>query len=321
MPLLTVFTAPKPFGKNPHIDIIQRNCILACKNLGDDVELVIVGYEQGIADVAKEYGVKCYSDVRTTPQGTPLVSSIFDLARRANNSPLLSVINADNLIMSDYIEAGRRMLEVSQKFLMCGQRWDINIPEPLQFGKDWQVELRKRVLSEGKPLGVVGSDFFMFPRNCFVDMPDFAIGRSGWDNWMIYKARREGWMTVDFTEAVVVAHENHDYSHLPGGKPPYRLPETQNNIRLAGGKYHLFLVDDSNWKMNAKREIQRPKLTWKKFWREFEIFPLVKCHSDFFYKVTYFIVQPSKAFGDLKSWFVQLLRKLGLKKPVVEKAE
>ena len=314
MPLLTVFTAPKPFGKNPHIDIIQRNCIQVCKNLGDEVELVVVGYEQGIAEVAKEYGVKCYTDVRTTPLGTPLVSSIFELARQANDSPLLSVINADNLILPDYIEAGKRMLEISDRFLMCGQRWDINITELLTFSPGWQEQLKNRIRTQGRPLGIVGSDFFMFPRKCFTDMPDFAIGRSGWDNWMIYKARREGWMTVDFTDAVTVGHENHDYSHLPGGKPPYRLPETQNNIRLAGGKYHLFLVNDSNWNMNREGEVIRLKITWKKFWREFEIFPLVKWHSDFLYKFTYAIAQPKKAWDDFKTWAIQLLRKIGLKR-------
>jgi hypothetical protein len=320
-PIITIFTAPKPFGKNPHIDIIQRNCILTCKHLGAEVEFVLIGYEDGIAETAKELGVKCFTNVRTTPQGTPLVSSIFELARSANDSPLLSVINADNLLLPDYVAAAKAMLQQADKFLMCGQRLDVDINKPLDFSPGWQNNLRQCILKEGKPLGIVGSDFFIFPRQCYTDMPDFAIGRSGWDNWMIYKARREGWMTVDFTDAVTVGHENHDYSHLPGGKPPYRLPETQNNIRLAGGKYHLFLLNDSNWIMNSERQVVRPKITWKKFWREFEIFPLVKWHSDFLYKFTYAITRPKKAWNDFKTWAVQLLRKIGLKKQISEKTE
>jgi len=137
------------------------------------------------------------------------------------------------------------MFNIGGKFLMCGQRYDINITELLKFSPGWQEQLRQKILKDGVPLGVAGSDFFIFPRECYLNMPDFAIGRSGWDNWMIYKARREGWKTIDITKSVVVGHENHDYSHLPGGNPPYRLPETQENIRLAGGKYHLFLLNDS----------------------------------------------------------------------------
>ena len=30
-------------------------------------------------------------------------------------------------------------------------------------------------------------------------MPDFAIGRAGWDNWMIYHARQQGWPVIDGT--------------------------------------------------------------------------------------------------------------------------
>lgn len=314
MPLMTIFTGPKPFGKNPLIDIIQRNCILACKNLGPDVEVVLVGYEQGIAETARELGVMHYPNVRTTPQGTPLVSSIFELARQANDSPLLAMINADNIFMSDFVTACRSMLDKADKFLICGDRLDVIIPNLMDFSPGWEEALREKLLKEGVNMGVAGSDYFVFPRTCYTDMPDFAIGRSGWDNWMIYKARYEGWMTVDITKSVIACHQNHDYSHLPGNKPPYRLPETLNNIRLAGGKHRLFLLSDANYDLIDMQPVKKP-LQGKRFWREFEIFPLVKYHSDFLYRFTYAITQPKKAWGDFKEWTVKLLRKLGLKKP------
>ena len=34
----------------------------------------------------------------------------------------------------------------------------------------------------------------------------------------------------------MIIHQNHDYSHLPGGQPHYNHPETDENIRLAGGR-------------------------------------------------------------------------------------
>jgi hypothetical protein len=71
------------------------------------------------------------------------------------------------------------------------------------------------------------------------DIPDFTIGRAGWDNWMIYKARKEGWAVIDCTPSVMIVHQNHDYSHLPGAKPHYEHPETNENIRLAGGQANI----------------------------------------------------------------------------------
>jgi hypothetical protein len=53
---------------------------------------------------------------------------------------------------------------------------------------------------------------------------------------MIYKARKEGWAVIDCTPSVMIVHQNHDYSHLPGGKPHYEHPDTNENIRLAGGQ-------------------------------------------------------------------------------------
>lgn len=315
MPLVTIFTGPKPFGKNTHIDIIQENCIRACKQLGPDVEVVMVGYEEGIESTAKKLGVRCYTDVRTTPQGTPLVSSIFDLARRANDSPLLAMINTDNLFLSDFLAACQSMLNRADRFLMCGDRLDVKITEPIVFKAKWEDELRNKMLTEGVNMGVVGSDYFVFPRACFTDMPDFAIGRSGWDNWMIYKARKEGWMTVDISKSITAGHQNHDYSHLPGGKPPYRLPETMNNIKLAGGKYHLFMLSDADYELINMQPVKK-NLAGKRFWREFEIYPLVKIHSDFLYKITYAIIRPGKAWNDFKEWIVAILRKMGLKKAV-----
>ncbi len=52
-----------------------------------------------------------------------------------------------------------------------------------------------------------GSDYFIFPRACFKDIPDFTVGRAGWDNWMIYQARRQGWDAVDCSEDLDIIHQ------------------------------------------------------------------------------------------------------------------
>ena len=56
MPLITIFTAPKPFT-DPHIDVIQRNAIRSWLSLGGDVEVILVGDEAGMSAVASEYRV------------------------------------------------------------------------------------------------------------------------------------------------------------------------------------------------------------------------------------------------------------------------
>jgi hypothetical protein len=234
MAFLTIFTAPKPFT-DAHIAVIQRNALAAWTRL-PDVEVLLIGEEAGMAEAAREFGLRHLPDVARNESGTPLVSSIFAMARQASDSPLLACVNADILLMPDFVTAAQNMAAQARHFLMVGQRWDLDVESPLDFAAGWESGLARRVKESGKLHPPAGSDYFVFPRECFADIPDFAIGRAGWDNWMIYEARRRKWPVADATQDVTIIHQSHDYRHLPGGQPHYKLPESGENIRLAGGR-------------------------------------------------------------------------------------
>ena len=53
MAFLTFFSTPKPFTR-PHIDLIQRNAIQSWLRAGEDVEVILIGEEEGLAEVAAE---------------------------------------------------------------------------------------------------------------------------------------------------------------------------------------------------------------------------------------------------------------------------
>jgi hypothetical protein len=260
MPFLTIFSAPKPFT-NPHIATIQRNAIRSWQQLGDEVDVVLVGDESGLAETAAELGIRQLPEVRRNEWGTPLVSSIFDQARRASQARLLAYLNADILVMPDFFQAASQIAAQAERFLIVGQRWDLDVRQALEFGPGWAARLRAEVLSNGRLHAPAGSDYFVFPRPLLADMPDFAIGRAGWDNWTIYHALRSGWEVVDITHAVMVVHQDHDYSHLPGGRPHYDLEESDRNQALAGGMSHLYTVLDTNKELAAgKIRSHRPSL-------------------------------------------------------------
>jgi len=253
MTLLTIFSAPKPFT-DPHINTIQRNAIRSWCKLGPDVEVLLVGEESGLAEAAQEFGVKHLSQVARNNQGTPLVSSIFALAREFSSASLLAYVNADILLLPNFLETARRMVELSDKFLLVGQRWDMDIQTPLDFSDGWERRMDQQIRTFGKFHPPTGSDYFIFHRSCFMEIPDFAIGRAGWDNWMIYQARRQGWQVVDATESITIIHQNHDYSHLPGGQVHRHLPESDENMRLSGGREitRFSLLDVNRRLVNGK---------------------------------------------------------------------
>ncbi|MBC8506413.1 MAG: glycosyltransferase family 2 protein [Anaerolineales bacterium] len=245
MTFLTIFTAPKPF-LDTHIDTIQRNAIQSWQHLGDDVEVLLIGEEDGLAEVAQEYSLKHLPDVARNEWGTPLVSSIFSLAREASKAPVLAYVNADMLLMPEFVNVARITVEQSKEFLIVGRRWDLDLNEQLSFDDNWVSELRNSVQTNGILHAPAGSDYFIFPRTIFADIPDFAIGRAGWDNWMIYQGLQKKWSVVDATESLVVIHQNHDYAHLPGGQMHYDLEETQINAELGGGMQNMYMVLDAS---------------------------------------------------------------------------
>lgn len=303
---LTIFTAPKPFT-NPHIAMIQRNAIRSWKQLGNpqpgaQVEVALIGKEEGIAEAAAELGATHLPDVRCNSLGTPLISSMFDLARQLNSGPLLCCINTDIVLLPGFIETAQKIATQFQQFLMVGQRWDLDVLDALNFSMGWEERLRNCLHSNGRLHPRGGSDYFVYPRSCFVHIPDFAIGRAGWDNWMIYEARQRGWPTVDATGSVDIIHQSHDYSHLPDGQPHYRLPETFENTRLAGGKRHIFHLIDCDRSLQGEKLRLYPA-SWEKFWREVEIFPLVHLHSEGLGMVFYTLFHPVRAYRDFRMWW------------------
>jgi hypothetical protein len=270
MSLTTLFSAPKPFT-NPHIAMIQRNAIRSWKLL-PDVEVVLLGEEEGLAETAKELGVKHIPHVKRNANGVPLISSMFQLARENSNSELLCIINTDMVLMPDFVEAARRSRMLRDKYVLLSQRWDYDITTSLDFAEEWQSRLREDVRKQNQLHRPAGSDFFLFPKNCYQDIPNFTIGRAGWDNWMIYKARKENWAVIDCTPSVMIVHQNHDYSHLPGAKPHYDHPETNENIRLAGGQASVrYTILDATHQLVGDT-LARPKMTSLRFTRKFELF-------------------------------------------------
>jgi hypothetical protein len=302
MTKLTIFSAPKAFT-DPNIARIQLNAIASWKQMGSDVEVILIGEEEGLKQAANDLGVIHLPDVRRNRLGTPLVSSIFELARAHNQSPLLMYVNADILLFPEFLSQSEQLTAQKDRFLLVGQRWDLQVDHLLEYSLGWDQKLRKECFANGQLHPRGGSDYFLFPRACFSAVPDFAIGRAGWDNWMIYHARRSNWSVVDGSRTVQIIHQNHDYGHLPNGQPHYRLPESQENVTLAGGLRTIFTLEDCEYTYE-KGILRKINKQGKSFWREVEIFPLVKLHAEPLALLFYGLFHPHKAFAEIKTWLV-----------------
>lgn len=314
MALITIFTVPKAF-KHPHISLIQRNTVKNLASLGPDVNALLIGDDEGVAEVAAEYGVRHIPNIARNDQGTPIVASAFQLAREYSDTPLLACINADNLLMPDFVETARLVSHHFKNFLLSGQRYELDITELLDFSPGWDERLRADILLRSKPLGQNALEYMIFPRDQFVDMPPFAFGRSAWDNWVAFKARWEGWAFVDASDSIILGHQNHDYSHLPGNRPPYRLKESLDNIRMGGGRRAIFSLNDVTHLVDNGNVIPRP-FSFGYFLRRIETFPLLRLRSFALAEVMNMIYHPSKAYGEWRGRIMSKLDRTMKSKPV-----
>ncbi len=312
MAYLTIFSAPKPFT-DPHIAMIQRNAIRSWQLLGPEVEVLLLGEEEGLAGAASELNVRHIPEIHRNDSGTPLISSMITTARENSTAPYLALINADIILLPGFVESIQAVEKQLQPFLILGHRWDLDVRAPVDFSAGWDSHLRQMVSDLGRLHKSKGSDYFVFARSQFAEYPDFAIGRAGWDNWTIYHARRQGWAVVDATHDINIIHQQHDYAHLPGGKIHYTHPESDENLRMAGGKRYIFTLLDANHVL-VNGKVQAYPRTISKILRDFETIPVLTGQNRFWMDVFFYLTHPVKF---IRQKLPRLARILG----IPEKAE
>ncbi len=268
MKKLCIFTAPKPL-RDAHVATIQRNAIRSWVAMSPDVEVFLVGDEEGLSQVAKELGVLQIKDVKCNAHGTPLVSSIFDVARQASEAPLLAYVNADILLFPETLPIAQDVARQAPNFVLLGQRYDLDVNSALAFSSDWDDRLHQQVHMQSHPHPLGGSDYFIFARHLYAQIPDFAIGRSGWDNWMIYHAVTQGWSAIDATPTITVVHQNHDYAHLQNEGGHRRHEETVENTELGGGMRKMYMLLDVPYQL-VDGQVRRAPWSLPRFLRRLE---------------------------------------------------
>lgn len=250
--MLTLFSIPKPF--QGHIDIIQRNAIKSWTLLQPRPEIILLGDDEGTAEIARELGLRHIPEVKRNEYGTPLVDSVFYTGQEAAAYPLVCYINADIILMSDFMNAVEKVIGQmkGREFLLVSRRWNVEITELWDFkDPEWESKLRSYVRADGKLDDPSGIDFFLFPKGLWEYIPPFALGRTRWDNWFIYQARAKGVPVIDGTPVITIVHQQHDYSHIKGVKDAKEWlkkgPEARRNLELRGGFSHLFTILDATY--------------------------------------------------------------------------
>ncbi len=235
--MLTIFAIPKAF--EGHDGIIQRNAIESWSRLLPECEIILCADDPGVAEVADEFGLKHLPGIARNDYGTPYLNSAFDQVMEVANNHLLCYVNADIILLSDFLGAVSRIR--FPEYLMIGQRWDVDIAVPLASdGPEYDQRLISYVEKNGQLHPPSGIDYFVFPRNISLGtLPPFVVGRPGWDNWFVYQAGKHGLPIIDATRVAKVIHQNHGYDHVLDRRGSRAHgPEGDMNTSIAGNERH-----------------------------------------------------------------------------------
>lgn len=242
--MLTLFTTAKPF--RGHSAIIQRNALKSWIQRDPRPEVIILGDDEGSANVCVEFSFRHEPVVERTEFGAFRVDDIFRKAQAIASNPFVCYSNCDIVQTRDFWAAFDRVRKRTSPFLLIGKRWDTDIAEPLDFSSPaWQDHLRSRALAQANRRRFE-VDYFLFPRGMYSDIPPFGLGRLHWDHWLVWKARSLRVPVIDASYAITAIHQNHDYSHHSKGRHGvWQGPEPERNWQLAGNGRNLSTFEDA----------------------------------------------------------------------------
>jgi len=272
MALITLFSLPKAFSDS-HTAMMQENALKSWCHMKPDLEILLLGDDNGVCEMAEEYGCRHLKDIARNAHGTPLLSDIFKKANEAAQTDYVCYVNADIILLPGFVKAVKSAVDAGpEDFLMVGRRHNLNIKSHIDFqNRNWARLLSNRIEKEKIPRdSPTAIDYFVFPTGKII-MPDFAIGRTVWDNWILWDAKQRKARLIDASRGVTAIHHEHDYRHVKGGKATaWTGAEARENLRIAGGYQSLCHIFDSDFVLTDGNVI--PVGTWLRVYRKLYMF-------------------------------------------------
>jgi len=252
--VLTIFATPKAF--EGLFGVIQKNAIFSWTKLDPRPEIILFGREPGTAELCQRLGLKHVPEVATSNFGTPLISDMFSRAQSIASQALVCFVNADIILTTESMIAARNVSQWSPKFLMVGQRSDLDVRELVDFeSSDWERDIKLATQRRGRRRSEINIDWFVFPTGQLTAIPPFAIGRLWYDNWLLWDASNRGIPLIDATAFVPLIHQRHDYSHGGGVSAIWSGPESRANQALLGHWSHWHAVAHAKWMLTSSGSV------------------------------------------------------------------
>lgn len=255
--MFTLFAIPKPF--NGHIGLIQRNAIYSWTLLRPRPEIILFGDEAGTAQICQEANLKHMPEVACNGSGVPLLNCLFEKAQNLATYDLVCYVNSDIIITQSLIDSIDVIKRQKKRFVALCTPWNLIIKNEIDFALPaWERNLRDSVRENGIAPRPVGADLFLFPRGFYHRIPPFLVGRTCFDNWLIFKTRRLKTPLIDVTPFALLVHQSHEGT-THGGWCMDRKKFLGNEL-IAGWWARTFVAADATHRVEADGHLRKKSI-------------------------------------------------------------
>ena len=209
--MITFYSVVKGFD-DPHIATIQRNA--ACALLWSYPEAQVIWFgedEPGALEAANLYGIPLYP-MKRNEYGAPLLPSVIEKAHEVARFDIRCLVNADILLPQNFGQAVETIAEEFASFLFISRRVGVAVDWRIDFSPTWFVDIAALDRKKYTPSAI---DFFCYRGGWLRNVPQFGIGRSAWDNWIVGTAKQAKIPIVDGTQFVKAFHQEHEKQRRP----------------------------------------------------------------------------------------------------------
>jgi len=242
--MITIFAVPKAF--DVHFGIVQENAIRSWREECPNSEILLMGKEKGIEEIARKFQAKCVPDIKVNRWSTPYLNRLVEKVSQVAKFEILTLINADCILVGNLEQIVKTMCKRFSQFLAIAARYDSKIQEPLPISNWRSFVLENKGIphplfrqTQGKK-SVGGMDIWIFPKTLYPKIPPFLIGRLNWDSWLVSNVYERQIPIIDISEEIFLIHQLHLLHKYK--KEPIKT-EIEINRQLIIGIHKRFVKD------------------------------------------------------------------------------
>ena len=208
--MISIFSTLKPMN-DPVVAQAQRNAVTSWANL-PHAEVILIGDEFGVADLAQEVGTKHVDTVERHFSGMPMLPDLFRVGWASSLHQICVYVNADIILLDNFVDTVHALLCFNyEKFLAVGRRLNVVDVPVIDFDTSWQADLLEHAEAVGAEHdSYAAADYFIHTKGLWTDLTSIPIARFFWDDHLIWLAgTAEGAPVIDVSGTVTAIHQFH----------------------------------------------------------------------------------------------------------------